>query len=118
LTNDRAKRFERGRAQCRVSQFSSRDQFEGNEVEPAPTKNSDGSHTGDCRCGGCYDPYGDAEWCHERIAELEAALDGVVVYCTDTLSGRVDGPMDAEWYKSGMREMRTRARAALKKPNT
>ena len=49
-----------------------------------------------------------------RIAELEAALDSIRVYGSDTLSGRVDGPADKDWYRDGVREMRNRARAALK----
>lgn len=44
---------------------------------------------------------------------LRAALDGIRVYGSDTLSGRVDGPDDREWQRESVREMTKRAREAL-----
>lgn len=48
-----------------------------------------------------------------EIAELREALDSIRQFGSDTLSGRVDGPTDREWFKDGVREMTRRARLAL-----
>lgn len=45
--------------------------------------------------------------------ELYEALDGLVVFCSDTLSGRADGATDVAWLIDGYREIRNRCRAAL-----
>jgi len=47
-----------------------------------------------------------------RIARLEEALDSIDIYGSDTLSGRVDGPADKDWFRDAVREMRDRARIA------
>jgi len=47
--------------------------------------------------------------------ELLEALEGVVQYASDTLSGRADGPQDVEWHRDGWREIRSRARSAIAK---
>jgi hypothetical protein len=52
---------------------------------------------------------------HSQIARLRDHLDAIATYGADTLSGRVDGPSDKDWYRDGVREMRNRARAALSK---
>lgn len=44
---------------------------------------------------------------------LRDALDSVLIYGGDTLSGRIDGPSDIGWYRDGIREMRNCASAAL-----
>lgn len=46
---------------------------------------------------------------------LREALDSIIVYGADTLSGRADGPSDAAWYREAVREMRNRARSAATK---
>lgn len=47
--------------------------------------------------------------------ELYEALNGLIVFCSDTLSGRADGPSDTAWLKDGYREIRERCRIALAK---
>lgn len=37
-------------------------------------------------------------------------IDSIYIYANDTLSGRTDGPSDASWYRSGIAELRNRAR--------
>ncbi len=44
---------------------------------------------------------------------LMDALSGIRLYANDTLSGRVDGPSDANWYREGIVELRNRARDAI-----
>ncbi len=44
---------------------------------------------------------------------LMDALSGIRLYSNDTLSGRVDGPSDANWYREGIVELRNRARDAI-----
>lgn len=51
---------------------------------------------------------------NDEIATLRGVLEAIRVYGSDTLSGRVDGPADKDWYRHGVIEMRNRARAALK----
>jgi predicted nucleic acid-binding Zn-ribbon protein len=50
----------------------------------------------------------------ERVAELEAALDAIRQYGSDTLSGRADGPDDRDWQRAAVEEMTRRADKALK----
>ena len=50
----------------------------------------------------------------DEIRRLRSVLEAIRVYGSDTLSGRVDGPADKDWYREGVVEMRNRARAALK----
>jgi hypothetical protein len=50
----------------------------------------------------------------KALDRLRDQLDAIAVYGSDTLSGRIDGPADKDWYRDGVREMRNRARAALK----
>ncbi len=47
--------------------------------------------------------------------ELLDALEGIALYCSDTLSGREEGVEDREWFLQGLRELRSRARAAIAK---
>ena len=52
----------------------------------------------------------------ERIILLQAALESIATYGSDTLSGRADGgPDDRDWQRQAVKEMRDRARAALAK---
>jgi len=44
--------------------------------------------------------------------KLEDALDSIIQYGTDTLSGRVDGPDVRAWQRGAVLEMTTRAKAA------
>jgi len=37
------------------------------------------------------------------------AMESIRIYGSDTLSGRVDGPEDAEWYREAVAEMTRRA---------
>ncbi|MEK1908208.1 MAG: hypothetical protein AAAB13_20740 [Pseudomonas sp.] len=53
----------------------------------------------------------------EDYDKLRDALEAIRIYGSDTLSGRVDGPDDKDWYRDGVREMRNRARAALPTPS-
>ena len=46
----------------------------------------------------------------ERARQAEETLGSIRIYGSDTLSGRVDGPNDAKWYRDAVREMRNRAR--------
>lgn len=50
-----------------------------------------------------------------RVGELEAALDSIDIYASDTLSGRTnpDPSTYKEWLIEGIRELRNRARTAL-----
>ena len=50
---------------------------------------------------------------HSQIGTLRDHLDAIATYGSDTLSGRVDGQTDKDWYRDGVREIRNRARAAL-----
>jgi hypothetical protein len=53
------------------------------------------------------------------VAKLRAvleALHSVEIYGSDTLSGRIDGPNDAAWYREGVREMRSRANRRPRRP--
>lgn len=52
----------------------------------------------------------------DKVRELTDALESIRQYGSDTISGRVDGPTDREWFKDGVREMTRRARAALSPP--
>ena len=54
-----------------------------------------------------------AEAPRSEAETLRAALDSIVVYGTDTLSGRIDGPDDRNWQRAAVRVMRDRAHAAL-----
>lgn len=45
--------------------------------------------------------------------KLREALSGIAIYGSDTLSGRVDGPADTQWYLDGIAELVEQARAAL-----
>lgn len=49
----------------------------------------------------------------DDAVKLREALFSIDVYGSDTLSGRMDGPEDAAWYRDSVREMRDRARSAL-----
>jgi hypothetical protein len=42
------------------------------------------------------------------------ALDGILVYASDTLSGRADGAEDVDWHRAGVSEIKRRASAALR----
>lgn len=47
------------------------------------------------------------------LTALREALESIAQYGSDTLSGRVDGPVDYAWLRTGVAEMARRARAAL-----
>ncbi|HEY9145621.1 MAG TPA: DUF551 domain-containing protein [Thiobacillus sp.] len=49
----------------------------------------------------------------EGVEAMREALESIRQFGADTLSGRVDGPADREWFKDGVREMTRRARLAL-----
>src|ERR1017187_2820159 len=46
--------------------------------------------------------------------KLEDALNSIIQYGTDTLSGRTDGPDDREWQRGTVLEMTKRAKAAMR----
>lgn len=51
----------------------------------------------------------------EENKRLRDRLESIDVYGSDTLSGRVDGRADKDWYREAVREMRNHARAAIAK---
>ncbi len=80
------------------------------------------------RCIGCLHDFGGGSWETSKMfsnqpapdiaaenKRLREALDSIIVYGADTLSGRADGPSDAAWYREAVREMRNRARSAATK---
>ena len=48
-----------------------------------------------------------------EVSVLSKVLQGIATYSSDTLSGRVDGPEDREWFRDGFIEIRNRCREAL-----
>jgi len=68
------------------------------------------------RCGYIIPVYAQPMPAAELAAEVERlreALTGIKIYADDTLSGPADGLSDALWFADGVREIGTRARAAL-----
>lgn len=52
---------------------------------------------------------------NDADSEMRETLDSIVIYASDTLSGRTDGPDDRTWQREAVRELRKRAIAALAK---
>ena len=48
-------------------------------------------------------------------SELVKALEGIEIYQSDTLSGRIDGLEDRNWFRDGIKEILKRAKEALAK---
>jgi uncharacterized Zn finger protein (UPF0148 family) len=67
-------------------------------------------------CGMCE--YRACAECAEKDAEIERlreALASIRLYSSDTLSGRIDGPEDREWFREGIQVVWGRAKTALEK---
>ena len=62
--------------------------------------------------GGEIPPYKDAIPLYLKSPQPDRdreVLESIRIYGSDTLSGRVDGPEDAEWYRGAVVEMTRRA---------